>query len=426
MAVKQYIGARYVPIFYTDSNGGNAWESGVQYEPLTIVTYLNQSYTSKKTVPASVGNPASNSEYWVITGGYNSQVAQLTEDVQELGEVVEDWRVTKIISIGASINLDTSGVLSGGFPALAFAALNMSADDYYNSAVGGSGFTTGTKTFEDQLDDAILALDDTFKNARGRIIVTGGMNNDINNGASYLAAVDDFVSKAHTNFPKFTIEFLPLSWSIQHATRVNLRTLYETYIKQMPDHGVTLWTEFYAYMHNYKEWFRDNIHFSQNGIDVMARNFMKVITRSSNDFNPNEGLKRPSNVANLDAAWNSDSGKFTNVREYYDGKNIYVYSGDNFLKPAADKAMSTSIGSPDIIGDNPYTYIGCTPYTDGQKYGEIPVSLRNAANTEETNAALYVDKNGKLVIYVRMPITLTTAGTANTKYWQVCIPKELC
>ena len=54
MAVHQYIGARYVPIFYTASDNSNDWEAGVQYEPLTIVTYLNQSYTSKKQVQASV------------------------------------------------------------------------------------------------------------------------------------------------------------------------------------------------------------------------------------------------------------------------------------------------------------------------------------------------------------------------------------
>ena len=85
MAVTQYIGARYVPLFYVNTvDGTNTWEAGVQYDPLTIVTYLNQSYTSKIPVPSSVGNPADNPTYWVITGGYNSQVAQLQQDVDDL------------------------------------------------------------------------------------------------------------------------------------------------------------------------------------------------------------------------------------------------------------------------------------------------------------------------------------------------------
>ncbi len=83
MATRQYIGARYVPIFFDDGNGGNEWTSGVAYEPLTIVTYLTNSYTSKKLVPAGIGNPANNPEYWVPTGIYNAQVQEYRREVEE-------------------------------------------------------------------------------------------------------------------------------------------------------------------------------------------------------------------------------------------------------------------------------------------------------------------------------------------------------
>ena len=46
--VKQYIGARYVPKFDGDYN------SEKEYEPLTIVTYMFNSYTSKKIVPPGI------------------------------------------------------------------------------------------------------------------------------------------------------------------------------------------------------------------------------------------------------------------------------------------------------------------------------------------------------------------------------------
>lgn len=82
--VTQYIGARYVPLFYTASDNSNDWESGVQYDPLTIVTYLNQSYTSKIPVPASVGNPADNPTYWIMTGAYNAQVEEYRQEVEDL------------------------------------------------------------------------------------------------------------------------------------------------------------------------------------------------------------------------------------------------------------------------------------------------------------------------------------------------------
>lgn len=82
MAVRQYVGARYVPKFADPV----AWQSGTSYEALTIVTYNNASYTSKIPVPATVGNPADNDSYWALTGNYNAQVEnyrQTTLAVQE-------------------------------------------------------------------------------------------------------------------------------------------------------------------------------------------------------------------------------------------------------------------------------------------------------------------------------------------------------
>lgn len=76
--VRQYIGARYVPKFYENSLGNTDWESGVSYEPLTIVTYNGNSYTSKKPVPAGIGAPPANGSYWVATGIFNAQLAQIS------------------------------------------------------------------------------------------------------------------------------------------------------------------------------------------------------------------------------------------------------------------------------------------------------------------------------------------------------------
>lgn len=99
----QYIGARYVPKFYEGTNGA-AWESGVPYEPLTIVTYLGNSWTSKKPVPANIGAPNLNGDYWVLTGNYNAQIEEyievlsgLQDDINaiqlELGGAEDDIKV---------------------------------------------------------------------------------------------------------------------------------------------------------------------------------------------------------------------------------------------------------------------------------------------------------------------------------------------
>lgn len=86
MALRQYIGARYVPKFYDNPGGGSDWISGVAYEALTVVTYGGNSYTSKKIVPAGIGNPAANPEYWASTGIYSAQVESLREEVQDLAD----------------------------------------------------------------------------------------------------------------------------------------------------------------------------------------------------------------------------------------------------------------------------------------------------------------------------------------------------
>lgn len=81
----QYIGARYVPKFYLNpDDNSNDWKSGIAYEPLVVVQYLSESYTSKIPVAASVGDPASNPRYWAKTGAYNAAVHTLEEKYSNL------------------------------------------------------------------------------------------------------------------------------------------------------------------------------------------------------------------------------------------------------------------------------------------------------------------------------------------------------
>lgn len=76
MAVRQYIGNRYVPIIYGE------WTNTVAYEPLTIVTHEGNGYTSKQNVP--VGVDISNTNYWVLTTNYDGNFQKLVTDVSKL------------------------------------------------------------------------------------------------------------------------------------------------------------------------------------------------------------------------------------------------------------------------------------------------------------------------------------------------------
>lgn len=90
MSYIQYIGARYVPKVF-DHDGSSDWLSGVAYEPLTIVTYYGTSFASKKPVPASVGSPNENPDYWIVCGNYNAQFESYRKKTEELQKTVDGY-----------------------------------------------------------------------------------------------------------------------------------------------------------------------------------------------------------------------------------------------------------------------------------------------------------------------------------------------
>lgn len=79
MAVTQYIGARYVPLFADPLE----WNINTAYESLTIVYHQGNSYTSKQAVPTGID--ISNGDYWALTGNYNAQIEQYRQEVQAYG-----------------------------------------------------------------------------------------------------------------------------------------------------------------------------------------------------------------------------------------------------------------------------------------------------------------------------------------------------
>lgn len=81
--VRQYVGARYVPVFADPLE----WSDQREYEPLTIVTYQGNSYTSMQSVP--VGVDISNTAYWAQTGNYNAQIEAYRQEV-----LAYDGRIT--------------------------------------------------------------------------------------------------------------------------------------------------------------------------------------------------------------------------------------------------------------------------------------------------------------------------------------------
>ncbi len=88
VGTRQYIGARYVPIFGRKGESSIEWDNTGTYEPLSIVLYQGNSFTSRQYVP--VGVEITNQEFWAQTGNYNAQVEQYRRDVAAVAEMVDE------------------------------------------------------------------------------------------------------------------------------------------------------------------------------------------------------------------------------------------------------------------------------------------------------------------------------------------------
>jgi len=73
--VRQYVGARYVPVFADPLE----WSGTQGYESLTVVLHEGNSYTSRQSVP--VGIDINNTAYWAETGNYNAQIEAYRQEV---------------------------------------------------------------------------------------------------------------------------------------------------------------------------------------------------------------------------------------------------------------------------------------------------------------------------------------------------------
>ena len=217
MAERQYIGARYVPILFDNPSTHDAsWMSGIAYEPLTIVTYANNTFTSKKYVPAGIGSPNTNTEYWINTANYNAQIQEIANNLRNEMTRLENETNTKLatkqpvfnerrfILIGDSYAKVTPQSWITSFTY----SLAIPTNQYHDMSVSGDGFTSGgsaSNGFLTQLQNAVSAGYDQEEITD--IVVAGGLNDSTFSTApaayqSLVPAINDFCTYAKTHFPK--------------------------------------------------------------------------------------------------------------------------------------------------------------------------------------------------------------------------------
>lgn len=200
---RQYVGARYVPKIMGE------WNKALQYEALSIVTHLGNSFTSKVPVPANVD--ITNTDYWVNTGNYNEQVEGYRTEVADLkndlnNEITNRNNAGKdnILWIGDSYSVNYSHKLPNGVRDM------LNAKNWYEYSRGGAGFAGawGGVDFNDLIEEAKNQLTDTQKEMIKYVYIVGGANDSSFDWTNLKPKVISTVQNAKNSFPNAQVCFI--------------------------------------------------------------------------------------------------------------------------------------------------------------------------------------------------------------------------
>ena len=146
MTVREYKGARYVPLFMGD------WDVDADYEPLSIVQYQGNSYTSRQAVPHGVD--ITNTAYWAVTGNYNAQVEAYRQEVLAYN--------SRITNLEGKFPVADSDISDGAVTSAKIADGAVATGDIADGAVTSAKIADGAVAQEKLSPDISLGRDHTI------------------------------------------------------------------------------------------------------------------------------------------------------------------------------------------------------------------------------------------------------------------------
>lgn len=175
------------------------WDSTESYDPLTIVYYQGNSYTSRQAVPA--GTSIANTSYWALTGNYNAELQSIKPYVDNA--IAEATAPPDMVVIGDSF---TSDYYVTDVNLWYHAVADAIGCTPHNYSQRGAGYlntsSVDSSTFLTLLNDA--AEDTSFDNSNVKwLFVYGGLN-DIEHADANLAFTtyfNNFCNAVISNFP---------------------------------------------------------------------------------------------------------------------------------------------------------------------------------------------------------------------------------
>lgn len=177
MATRQYIGARYVPLFADPIE----WDSTREYEPLTIVTYHGDSFTSRRAIPR--GTNIHDESYWAPTGNWNAQTEAYRREVRTF-----DGRITANAEAIAAEVIDRQNAVADE------AAARQAADTQLQNNIGSEAAArqAADQVLDTKIDDQVDLLDGRIDDeAAARQTADNQLQANINAEATARQAADN-------------------------------------------------------------------------------------------------------------------------------------------------------------------------------------------------------------------------------------------
>ena len=268
MTVREYVGARYVPLYIGD------WDNTVTYEPLSIVTYQGNSYTSRQYVPTGID--INNTQYWICSGNYNAQVEAYRQEVQTFDNRIDTLETTvgdensglvkDVDDLQTTVGDENSGLVkdvddllsmvdqndhmiwigdswstrnTGLLPKTCAKQLNMQLHDY---SVSSMGFIQGNENFYVQAQSAIA--DDTFNHDAVKYIVIYGGSNDFSHGydtySQFTTPITNICNALANEFKNAVIHIffnIRFGYNGTHYKKINDQIKLYNYISQAVDYN---------------------------------------------------------------------------------------------------------------------------------------------------------------------------------------------
>ena len=205
MSVREYIGARYVPVFADPIQ----WDSTLSYEPLTVVTDNGTSYVSRQSVPP--GTAIDNESYWVRWADYNAQLEEYIRQVQTYSASIETLNDSLPIADFSSANTvkdyidDSITAINNVLPVEDFSSANTVKD--YVDALGAllpstefdnintvKGYIDASNAYNAFAFDTVSDMVTSSNLSNGVICHTNGFNAVDDGGAAWYVISDTLPS----------------------------------------------------------------------------------------------------------------------------------------------------------------------------------------------------------------------------------------